>query len=105
MTSVTPPSFLTGAEAAVQPHSSLEEVDPTWRTQFQLLVTEGGPSQLVSSLQYLPKLFRVKLYYIFKLDYLINRCFPLIRMCELKCFQQPGSVAIISKIHKAMEQL
>lgn len=47
------------AETATQPHSSLEDVDPTWRTHFQLLVTEGGPSQLVASLHYLPKLFRV----------------------------------------------
>lgn len=61
MASVTPPNFMTTAEATTQPHSSLEDVDPTWRTHFQLLVTEGGPSQLVASLHYLPKLFRVSL--------------------------------------------
>lgn len=59
MASATPPSFMTPEDTAIQPHSSLEDIDPTWRTHFQLLVTEGGPSQLVSSLHYLPKLFRV----------------------------------------------
>lgn len=59
MASATPPSFMTPEDTATQPHSSLEDIDPTWRTHFQLLVTEGGPSQLVSSLHYLPKLFRV----------------------------------------------
>lgn len=61
MASVTPPNFMTTTETAAQPHSSLEDGDPAWRTQFQLLVTEGGPSQLVASLHFLPKLFRVSL--------------------------------------------
>jgi hypothetical protein len=59
MASVTPPNFMTAEDTAIQPHSSLEDIDPTWRTHFQVLVSEGGPSQLVSSLHYLPKLFRV----------------------------------------------
>ncbi|XP_046454255.1 protein furry-like isoform X2 [Daphnia pulex] len=58
MASVTPPNFMRAEDTATQPHSSLEDIDPTWRTHFQVLVSEGGPSQLVSSLHYLPKLFR-----------------------------------------------
>lgn len=66
MASVTPPGFLTsaGAAAAVQqqhPLSSLEDGDPAWKTQFQLLVTEGTSSQLVAALHLLPKLYRVRI--------------------------------------------
>lgn len=68
MASVTPPNFMRAEDTATQPHSSLEDIDPTWRTHFQVLVSEGGPSQLVSSLHYLPKLFRVTFYFQF-IDY------------------------------------
>lgn len=60
MASAAPPSFLVAtAAAAIQQHNNFEDADSSWRTQFQLLVTEGGPPQLVSALQLLPKLFRV----------------------------------------------
>jgi hypothetical protein len=60
MDSATPSDFLSvAAGATAQSHNSLEDVDPTWKTQFQLLVTEGGPSQLVTALHLLPKLYRV----------------------------------------------
>lgn len=73
MTSATPPSFLTSAGAVAaaaaaaaqehHPHSSLEDVDPSWKLQFQLLVSDGSPSQLISALSLLPKLYRVRSQY------------------------------------------
>jgi len=79
MTSATPPSFLTSAGAVAAAaaaaaaaaseaqehhlHSSLEDVDPSWKLQFQLLVSDGSPSQLISALSLLPKLYRVRSQY------------------------------------------
>ena len=74
MDSATPPDFLAVpsvvAQSHDQSHNSLEDADPTWKTQFQLMVTEGGPPQLVSALHLLPKLYRVIVTFHFPLHFL-----------------------------------
>ena len=63
MDSVTPPAFRSlnvGMNASHQSHS-LEDIDATWRTQFQSFVTEGGPAQMAIALHLLPRLYRVEL--------------------------------------------
>merc|ERR1740128_285213 len=58
LVSLTPPNFRSLTVVGTVPSHSTEDMDPSWRTQFQVLVTEGGPHQLVSSLHLLPKLYR-----------------------------------------------
>ena len=66
LVSMTPPNFRSlTVVGTVSASHSLDDIDPSWRTQFQILVTEGGPNQLVSALHLLPKLYRVIIHWPF----------------------------------------